>query len=73
MATPKRPTDINERAKLIIDIAIGEQCETNPDEGKNSEAVKLGKLGGAARAKSLTSEKRKEIAQNAAKKRWKSE
>jgi hypothetical protein len=41
---------------------------------KNPAAVALGRLGGlkggAARAKALSAKKRKEIARNAAKKRW---
>jgi hypothetical protein len=37
---------------------------------KNLAAAELGKLGGPARAKSLTPERRREIARNAAKARW---
>lgn len=74
MAKPKRPKDTNERAKLVVDLATGEEKEKNPDEGKNPAAVALGKLGGAkggkARAKKLSAKKRKEIAKKAAKKRW---
>lgn len=68
----KLPTDPNQRAKRIIDLATGE-----PDSAseKNPAAVALGRLGGlkggAARAKSLTPEQRKEIAEKAAKARWK--
>jgi hypothetical protein len=75
MAKKKRPKDFNQRAKLIVDIATGEITEKNPDEGKNPAAVALGRLGGLkggkARAAKLTPERRKEIAANAAKKRWK--
>ena len=71
MAKPKRPTDINERAKFIVDILTGEKEEINPNEGKNMAAVELGKLGGKARAENLTEEERIEIAKKAAKKRWK--
>lgn len=75
MAKIKRPKDTNQRAKSIVDIATGETEEQNPDEGKNPAAVTLGKLGGLkggkARAKKLSAEKRKEIAQKAAKARWK--
>src|SRR5207249_272355 len=43
----KRPTDINQRAKSIVDIATGESEDTilNSD-GKNAAAVALGRLGG---------------------------
>ena len=71
---PKRPRDVNQRAKLIVDIAIREVEDENPDEGKNPNAVALGKLGGKkggkARAEKLTPEKKREIARRAAKARW---
>jgi hypothetical protein len=71
----KRPRDISQRAKLIVDIATGGAEEENPDEGKNPAAVALGRLGGKkggrARAKKLTAEQRKEIARKAAAARWK--
>jgi hypothetical protein len=75
MAKSKRPTDINQRAKSIVDIATGETKDPllNAD-GKNAAAVALGKLGGKkggkARAESLTKEERSEIARKAAKARW---
>ncbi len=68
---PKRPSDINKLAKVIVDIATG---NVKPKE-KNPAAVALGKLGGLkggkARAASLTAEQRSEIAKKAAKSRWK--
>ena len=71
---PKRPTDSNQRAKFITEIATGERKEEDPDKGKNADAVALGRLGGLkggkARAKKLSSKKRIEIAKKAAKKRW---
>ncbi len=74
MAKPKRPRDFSQRAKLIVDLATGEATEKNPNEGKNPHAVALGGLGGLkggkARAKSLTKTQRKDIAKNAATKRW---
>ena len=74
MANPKRPRDVNERANLIARIATGELTDNNPDEGKNPNAVALGRLGGLkggkARAKSLTAKKRKEIATKAIQTRW---
>lgn len=74
MAKPTRPRDFMQRAKLIADIATGETTDKNPDEGKNPAAVALGRLGGQkggkARAKSLTAEKRTEIAKKASDKRW---
>ncbi len=72
MAKIKRPTDINQRAKNIVDLATGETEEIK--DGKNPAAVALGKLGGVkggrARAESLTPGRRAEIAKKAAAKRW---
>lgn len=74
MAKPKRPRDPNQLAKLITDLITGEVQEKK-DDGKNPAAVALGRLGGLkggkARAEKLTAKKRKEIAKNAAFKRWK--
>lgn len=70
MAKAKRPRDVNQRAKSIVEIATGEKADIDPDKGKNPAAVALGKRGGAARAKSLSPAKRKAIAKKAAAKRW---
>lgn len=70
---PKRPRDPAQLAKLMIDIASGEveDRETMPEEqGKNAAAAALGRKGGSARAKSMTAQRRAEIARNAALKRW---
>ena len=75
MAKSKCPTDINQRAKSIVDIATGESKDPilNSD-GKNAVAVALGKLGGKkggkARAESLTAEERSDMAKKAANARW---
>jgi hypothetical protein len=70
----KRPSDTNQRAKLIVDIATGKISEQDLDNGKNPSAVALGRLGGLkggkARAASLTPAKRKKIAKKAAEARW---
>lgn len=58
----KRPADVISNAVKIMRIATGEESDVTPDDGKNKAAQALGKLGGAARAKSLTSEQRKQIA-----------
>lgn len=65
----KRPRDINQLAKLIGDIATG-QIVDEIEDGKNPDAVALGKRGGKARAFLLKDEKRKEIAKKAAEIRW---
>jgi hypothetical protein len=47
MSKRKRPRDINQLAKFIVDVSTGdaELPECQPD-GKNPAAVELGKLGG---------------------------
>jgi hypothetical protein len=71
---PKRPKDTNQLAKMIADIAAGEVDEINLEEEKNPAAVELGRKGGLkggkARAEKLSAEQRREIARNAAQKRW---
>ena len=73
MAKIKRPTDINQRAKSIVDLAT-EEKEKTPEIGKNPAAVALGRLGGLkggkARAEKLSAKKRSEIAKKAAAVRW---
>jgi len=75
MAThPKRPRDVNQLAKMIVELSTGEAEDVKPEFGKNSAAVALGKLGaakgGTARAKKLSPKKRVEIAKKAAQTRW---
>ena len=72
---PKRPRDPAQLAKLIVDIATGEVEEAdNPDEGKDPAAVALGrrggKVGGRARADSMSAEERADAARLAASARW---
>jgi hypothetical protein len=70
----KRPTDANQRAKLVVDIATGQIEDKPPDTGKNPAAVALGRLGGQkggkARAEKLSAKRRSQIAKKAAKVRW---
>jgi len=65
----KRPQDVNVLAATIVSEATADASE-----GKNPHAVALGRLGGkkggAARAKKLTPEQRREIARKAARARW---
>jgi hypothetical protein len=69
----KRPRDPIALAKLIGDIATGQVKDGEPDN-RNPAAVALGKLGGLkggpARAKSVSAERRSEIARLANKQRW---
>ncbi|MBL8597831.1 MAG: RNA-binding protein [Devosia sp.] len=66
----KRKADVIGNAVLIARIATGEVDDDVPDDGKDPAAKALGKKGGAARAKSMTPERRAEIARKAAAKRW---
>lgn len=72
---PKRPRDISQLAKAVVDAATEGEPEVRPEgEGKNPHAVALGRMGGLkggrARAKKLTKKQRSEIAKKAAKARW---
>jgi hypothetical protein len=61
---------------MIGKIATGEASDdvaTAESEGKNPAAVALGRMGGKARAISISPRRRKQIARQAAEKRWKSE
>ena len=66
----KRPADVNARAVMIAKIATGEIEDKVTDVGKNAAAVVLGRMGGKARAESMTAKRRTEIARKAAAKRW---
>ena len=69
---PKRPRDVTGGAVFDMMRLTGEIAEDAPVESdKDPAAVAMGKKGGKARAKSLSAEKRSEIARNAAAKRWK--
>lgn len=63
----KRPADVIGNAVHVMRIATGE-IEEKPEP--KSAAAELGRKGGAARAKSISAKKRKEIAAKAAKARW---
>lgn len=64
----KRPADAIARAVMIGRIATGEIKDAA--DGKDPNAKALGAKGGAARAKSVSPERRAEIAKKAAAKRW---
>jgi hypothetical protein len=71
---PKRPRDLNQWAKHMVDLATGSAIERDPNAGKDAAAVALGRRGGLkggkARAAALSPQERKAIAQKAAAKRW---
>lgn len=74
----KQSEDVNLLAKSIVEKATKESTEKEPSEEKpkkNPAAVALGRLGGLkggkARAEKLSAKRRKEIAEKAAKARWK--
>ena len=75
--SPKRPRDLNQWAKRMVDIATGEANDREPtpeEQRKDPAAVSLGRRGGLkggkARAETLTPEERIEIAKKAASMRW---
>ena len=71
---PKRPRDTNQLAKAIVDLSTGNAAEPDAPDNKDPAAVARGRLGGlkggAARAKSLSPRKRRQIAKTAASARW---
>jgi hypothetical protein len=73
---PKRPRDLNQWAKRMVDIATGAAHDHGLDDsaGKNPAAVALGRLGGSkggkVRAARLSAEERQASARAAAKARW---
>lgn len=80
---PKRPTDPNELAHVIGQIATGEappdekpteETAESPEEAMHAAAVALGRRGGLkggkARAEKLSQKRITEIAKKAAKARW---
>lgn len=68
----KRPADVIGNAVRVMRIATGEVEEgASVDDGKDPNAKALGAKGGAARAKKLSSEERREIASRGAAARWK--
>ncbi len=70
----KRPRDVNQLAKLVVDLATGQAEPEKLDEDKDPAAVALGRRGGLkggkARAEKLSSKRRAEIARKAAATRW---
>lgn len=68
---PKRPRDLNQWAKHMVEIATG---TAEPQKEKDPAAVALGRKGGLkggkARVAKMTAERRAEIAKKAAKARW---
>ena len=67
----KPPADVIGAAVKVMRIAIGE--EEDEREPAARAAATLGKLGGAARARNLSADQRREIARKAAEKRWSKE
>ena len=70
----RRPRDVNELARQLVDEATGDAPKFDPDEGKDPAAVELGRRGGLkggkARAAKLSPEQRTEAAKKAAQARW---
>ena len=64
----KRPADAIGLAVHVGRIATGEIEDER--EALSSAAAEMGRAGGKKRAENMTPERRREIAQNAATKRW---
>jgi hypothetical protein len=74
MKNPKRPRDVSQLAKMMVDIASGDAAAATQDT-KDPAAVERGRKGGLkggiARAAKLSAPQRRQQAQKAAQKRWK--
>ena len=72
-SAPKR--DFMQLARTVVEEAIGEHMDGTPLEAQvpKSKRAEGGKKGGPARARSLTAEQRRQIAEKAARARWKSQ
>lgn len=67
----KRPADVVSNAVHIMKVLTGEADDEAPEDGKDKAAQAMGRKGGAARAASMTPERRSEIARKASASRWK--
>ncbi|MBJ3777550.1 histone H1 [Acuticoccus mangrovi] len=67
----KRPADVIGNAVKVMKIATGEEAEDIPAKPEKDEAAAaMGRKGAASRKEKLTPERRREIARDAALKRW---
>jgi hypothetical protein len=66
----KRPADADHRAVMVARNATGKIEDKVTDDGKNAAAVALGRMGGKARALSMSAKRRRQIAAKAAAARW---
>jgi hypothetical protein len=67
----KRSADVIGNAVKVVCIVTGEEQEDiGADDGKDKAAQSLGRRGGEARAKKLSSRRKAEIAKKAATARW---
>jgi hypothetical protein len=62
----KMPTDLNQRAKSIVDFATSDE----PSDEKDEARAAGGRKGGRARADKLTPEQRSQVAKKASQSRW---
>jgi hypothetical protein len=74
MPKPKRPRDVNQLAKFIVDLTTGQIATPDPFEGKDRKRAEAGRIGGLrggkARADTLSDKRKKEIAKKGATARW---
>jgi hypothetical protein len=72
--TPKRPTDVNQLARQLVELTTQERPEPTDDEVSRVMAAlgrKGGRVGGKRRLETMTGEQRSAIALKAAQTRWK--
>jgi hypothetical protein len=74
-SVPKRPTDVNQVAHLLVEQSTSGTDRAGPTPAEISRVMaalghKGGQIGGKRRAASMTAERRREIALKAARSRW---
>ena len=72
--TKKRPSDINQLARHLVDVSTGERAPSVPAGLSSYMAAigrKGGRIGGKRRLETLSPHKRRSIAKKAAQARWK--
>ena len=71
---PKRPRDVNQLAKLIVDLSVGNAEDQDPNVGKNMRKVESGRKGGLhggkVRTTKMSNDELSSAARKAALKRW---
>jgi len=64
------PSDAAGAATTALYLVLDGELRLTTEDGENTAAVALGRMGGKARAEGMTAKRRAEIAKKTAEKRW---